>query len=217
MMRRFIVGFLIIVVGAVIAFGIWRLMFEKAMLNRIIDRLTQETRRAQILVTGVQYDEATKVNFTTIKFVEYDSFNRPLDPMYFTFRGSVLQIQSLVVRFDDQWVKWGDRLRGKSVALFLKAFALDGTNTQEFIISAVKEVPRGYKVSKNISNYERRFWERFWNLALHEKDRKALGIKNVQIEAPGTIFVPGYLYTLMIEHDGGLRIDTEELPAVFKK
>ncbi len=34
-------------------------------------------------------------------------------------------------------------------------------------------------------------------------------IKNAQIEAPGTMFVPGNLYTIKIEHDGGLRIEED--------
>jgi hypothetical protein len=36
-----------------------------------------------------------------------------------------------------------------------------------------------------------------------------MGIKNAQIEAPGTKFVPGLIYTIKIEHDGGLRIDAD--------
>ena len=43
-----------------------------------------------------------------------------------------------------------------------------------------------------------------------------LGIKNAQIEAPGTKFLPGYLYTLKIEHDGGLRIDTSTIPPIMR-
>ena len=45
---------------------------------------------------------------------------------------------------------------------------------------------------------------------------RKLGIKNAQIEAPGTKFMPGILYTLKIEHDGGIRIDTLEIPAILK-
>ena len=42
------------------------------------------------------------------------------------------------------------------------------------------------------------------------------GVKNVQIEAPGTMFIPGYLYTIRIEHSGGLRIDINPLPEILK-
>ena len=43
-----------------------------------------------------------------------------------------------------------------------------------------------------------------------------MGIKNAQIEAPGTRFVPGMLYTVKIEHDGGMRIDAQTLPLILK-
>ena len=33
--------------------------------------------------------------------------------------------------------------------------------------------------------------------------------------APGTKFVPGKLYTIKIEHDGGLRIDVSPLPEIL--
>ena len=37
-----------------------------------------------------------------------------------------------------------------------------------------------------------------------------------QIEAPGTMFVPGTLYTLKIEHDGGIRIDATPLSPILR-
>ena len=41
-------------------------------------------------------------------------------------------------------------------------------------------------------------------------------IKNTQIEAPGTMFIPGMLYTIKIEHDGGMRIDATKIPDILK-
>ncbi len=42
-----------------------------------------------------------------------------------------------------------------------------------------------------------------------------MGVKNAQIEAPGTKFIPGALYTIKIEHDGGIRIDVQALSAIL--
>jgi hypothetical protein len=41
-------------------------------------------------------------------------------------------------------------------------------------------------------------------------------VKNAQIEAPGSIFVPGTIYTIKIEYDGGLRIDAKPIPEILK-
>jgi len=58
--------------------------------------------------------------------------------------------------------------------------------------------------------------DEFWEYALDSEKSITKGIKNAQIEAPGTKFVPGILYTLKIEHDGGIRIDTAEIPSILK-
>src|SRR5580698_9390349 len=110
---------------------LWRFNQEHVY-EQMLSRLQAESRAAQVLVTAVNYDEATHRNMTTIKFVEEDSAGLPMPPKYFTFSGNLIQFQSLVVRFEDKFVAAGDRFKGRSVYLFWKAFMLDGANTQEF-------------------------------------------------------------------------------------
>ncbi|MBU4332917.1 MAG: hypothetical protein KKD07_00575, partial [Candidatus Omnitrophica bacterium] len=62
---------------------------------------------------------------------------------------------------------------------------------------------------------EAEIWREFWDYALNSKKAISKGIKNAQIEAPGTKFVKGIIYTLKIEHDGGIRIDAQEIPKVL--
>lgn len=187
-----------------------------SVLKKIVTRLSADTRVAEILVTKSELDENTRAIRTTIKFLEYGSDGRPVKPKYFTFQGNLIQFQSLVIRFDDKWVFGGDKLRGKSAYLFLKAFVLDGKKTQEFEITPVESVPEGYKIPGEKSSFEGKLWQKFWNYALDPKDRAQVGIKNAQIEAPGSLFLPGTIYTLKIENDGGLRIDTRPVPEILK-
>ncbi len=77
-------------------------------------------------------------------------------------------------------------------------------------------VPEGYRVGDPPNYFEREIWERFWIYALDPVERKRLGIKNAQVEAPGQVFVPGTIYTLILEHDGGVRIDTRPIPEILK-
>ena len=93
---------------------------------------------------------------------------------------------------------------------------LDGSNTQEYEITKMKNVPRGYQVGEITNSFERKLWEKFWDYALNASEAEKMGIKNAQIEAPGTMFIPGTLYTVKIEHDGGMRIDAQQLPAILK-
>ncbi len=195
-----------------------RWLGEARMLRQIIERLSADSRVAEVLVTKSELDETTKKIRTTIKFLEYDAKGRPLEPKYFTFFGNIIQFQSLVIRFNDKFVRAGDKLRGKSAYLFMKAFVLDGANTQEFDVTRFNEVPRGYRVSPEgrVSKFEAGLWRQFWRYAVDAKTRELAGIKSAQIEAPGSLFLPGTIYTLKIEHAGGLRIDTAPIPEILK-
>lgn len=193
-----------------------KFVYEKKMLQEVIKRLQADSRIAEVIVSDIGYDALTQKPTTTIKFLEFDSLGQPLPPKYFTFTGNLIQFQSLVVRFDDALVASGDSLRGKSVYLFWKAFVLDGKNTQEHIITPLDEIPQGYKLEGASSAFERRLWSEFWDYALYSKAATAQRIKNAQVEAPGKRFIPGILYTLRIEHDGGIRIDTADIPEILK-
>ncbi|MCB9757238.1 MAG: hypothetical protein H6753_02295 [Candidatus Omnitrophica bacterium] len=189
---------------------------EKRVLEEMVMRLSADSRIAQVIVSDVQFNPITNKHMTTIKFLEYDSQRHPLEPKYFTFSGNMIQFQSLVVRFDDLQIKKADALRGKSVYLFWKAFILDGTNTQEYVISPIAQIPQGYKAPGEHSRFENEIWQEFWTIALDPKKASQRGIKNAQIEAPGTKFIPGLVYTIKIEHDGGMRIDASEIPEILK-
>jgi len=207
-----ILGVAVVLAGV----GVSQWIQKERMLRKVIERLHAETRRADVLVTKSEFDEATKKIRTTIKFLEYDAQGRPLEAKYFSFEGNIIQFQSLVIRFNDKLVEAGDRLRGKSAAFFMKAFVLDGAKTQEFDITKANEIPGGYRVSEKPDEFETKLWREFWNYALDPKKRERAGIKNAQIEAPGSMFLPGTIYTLKIEHDGGLRIDASPVPEILK-
>ena len=200
--------------------------------RKIIQNLKAESRLAEVLVVESSLDEFARTYTTTIKFLEYDVKGDPLVPKYFTFNGNLIQFQTLVVRFDDKYIEQGHRMKGKSISLFMKAFVLDGQKTQEFVITPVYEippgarpagsatpesaVPQGYRVGNPPNYFEREIWAKFWRYALDPERRRNVGIKNAQVEAPGQVFVPGTIYTLMLEHDGGIRIDTRPIPEILK-
>ena len=209
----------IVILGAILLFGIFYItksFKENQLLRKIIERLTAESRVAEILVTDVKSDSKTKKTYTTIKFLEYDTNLKSLEPKYFTFSGNTIQFQSMVMRFDDFYVKKGHPLKGKSAYLFMKAFMLTDKGAEVFEINKVNEIPFGYEVEGVKNNFERKLWQKFWQYALEPQKAKRVGIKNAQIEAPGTKFIPGMVYTIKIEHDGGLRIDSKPISPILK-
>jgi len=226
-MKKKITHFIIIVSLGLIAYGLghagytgykkfYRYRQENIVLKKIINRLEADSRAAEILVTEVKEDSKTGQKKTTIKFLEYGARGKPVAPKYFTFSGNIIQFQSLVIRFEDMYVRDKDQFRGKSVFIFWKAFYLNGEDTEEFEINRMYEIPLGYKLPDGESMIEKSLWEKFWKFALNQKAAKERGIKNVQIEAPGSLFLPGYLYTLKIEHDGGLRIDSRPFSNILR-
>ncbi len=196
--------------------GGFKFFQEYMIFRKIIQNLKAESRIAEVLVTDSSVDEYTRQYTTTIKFLEYGVKGQPLKPKYFTFKGNQIQFQTLVVRFDDKYIEEGHRLKGKSIYLFMKAFVLDGKNTQEFVITPRDIVPDGYRIDDAPNRFEKEIWRRFWKYALDPNERDRVGIKNAQLEAPGAVFVPGTIYTLMIEHHGGIRIDTRPIPQILK-
>ena len=194
---------------------------EFLIFKKIIHNLKAESRIAEVLVVESSLDEFTRKYTTTIKFLEYDVHGKPLKPKYFTFKGNLIQFQTLVVRFDDRYIEQGHRMKGKSVYLFLKAFVLDGKDTEEFIITPTEKVtagpdvekmpfwvkiryrltpsafkpsaapahvvPDGYRVGDPPNYFEKEIWSKFWQVALDPDQRKKIGIKNAQVEAPGAV------------------------------
>ena len=210
---RFLIAAVIILLSL---FFVNKYLGETRTLKEIIKRLNADSRIAEVLVASVAADGSSDRNATTIKFLEYDAKGNPLPPKYFTFLGNIIQFQSMVIRFDDRYVQSGHDLKGKSVYIFMKAFCLDGKNTQIFDINNMNEIPTGYEVKGENRNFQKALWRRFWQYALKPQQAGRIGIKNAQIEAPGTKFLPGTLYTIKIEHDGGMRIDAKPLPDILK-
>ena len=214
--------FNLLIVGIILGAGFifyefyYKNVLENKVLKAMVQRLQADSRIAEAVVVDVVFNSLTNQHMTTIKFLEFDVTGKSLEPRYFTFAGNIIQFQSLVVRFDDKFVRNADALKGKSVYLFWKAFVLDGERTQEYPITNVNEVPRGYKIEGPRNSFETEIWRNFWQYALDPEQARMKGIKSAQIEAPGTQFVPELIYTLRIEHDGGIRIDTTRIPEVLK-
>jgi hypothetical protein len=208
--KNFVILIVIVAVAA-IGWDLYRKYNQNTILRQVIARLTAETPTAEVIVSDVNN------GLTTIKFVEYDGDLKPLSPRYFTFKNNLIQFQSLVIRFEDNFVKYGDKLRGKSAFVFWKVFALGDSNTAEiFEINKLGDIPNGYQIGATKTDFEQQLWRDFWDYALEQDKAKSMGIKNAQVEAPGTKFVPGKLYTIKIEHDGGLRIDAAPINEILR-
>lgn len=216
--RRLLLLIFVTALG-VIGYSYYERQREVEALRQIVSRLTAEERVAEVWVKEYVKDDRGKPIKITIKILEKRDNGNPLNPIYCTFSLSdIIHFEALVIRLNDEIVMNG---KGKSIYLFRRAFALDdsGNTYEKCDINRPMEVPEGYKIentSGEISVIERKYWRKFWEYALDNKKRDAAGVKNAQIEAPATRFVPNTIYRIILEHDGGLRIEATPIPDILK-
>ncbi len=211
----------LILLGIVGAGGWWFFQYQREteVLRQIITRLTAEERIADVWVDDYVVGNEGKPKKIRLKVLEYSSDGKPLAPVYCDFSlNDVIHFEALVIRLNDDLITEG---KGKSVYLFRRAFALDekGNTYESCDLNSPMEVPGGYRLGlteRKLSKIEKDYWRSFWSFALDEKRRRDAGIKTAQIEAPATRFIPDKIYRLILEHDGGMRIQVSKVPEILK-
>lgn len=187
---------------------------EKKTLELVVDRLGAERRVAEILVTGQRIDNGVKE--TTLLFVEYARDGSALPPRQFTVRGDNVHIDGKVIRFDRHFVKEGDPLRGKSIALFTKIYGDAQTPESATPIDTPGQIPDQYRgADPKVTAFEQTLWQNFWKLAEDETFRNTHGVRLAWGEGAWGPFQPDRLYTATLEADGGLTITSQPLKPIY--
>ena len=73
-------------------------------------------------------------------------------------------------------------------------------------------VPAGYAGSERPLDFEKKLWERFWDLCTDPALAAEYGVRVAQGEAVYKPMKPGVLYELTVDADGGLNLVTRPLP-----
>jgi len=206
-----------------------KLKQQKQTLQKMIDRLSNTTRLAQIVVT------AQSPNTTTLLIAEVNDNNdnspdknKILSQRSVTIPGHIAFFDGLVVKFDRNSVAQGDPFRGKSIALLRRIYSEKQAPQDGFILDKTGDIPTPYQLddnkiptpeSKNNNtktntprSFEKRIWSRFWAIANDPELAKQLGVRVAQGEAVYKPMKPGILYELTIDAAGGLNLETKPLP-----
>ncbi len=187
---------------------------EIRRLKEVVARLEAERRVAEVLVVG-QSRARDGVLRTRFRFAE-SAPGRPQAAREFEIDGDVAYFDALVVKFDREYLKAGDALRGRSVYVFRRVFGEYQEPSKGYPLDPFDKsgVPAAYRLGDVPSEFEREVWRGFWSLALDPGRAKALGIRVLQGEAVYARLAPGRLYRLTIEDAGGLNITAEDVPAL---
>lgn len=193
-----------------------QLQEEKKVLQQIVQRLGEERRIAEMLVTDQKTIDG--VLNTTVLFVEYAKDGTALPPKSFTLKGEKIHIDALVIKFDGQYVQQNDPLRGQSIALFTKIYGDQQTPAQGFDIDSPGRIPEIYRgADPKVSAFEQKLWQDFWRLAEDKQYRQEMGVRVADGQGTWGPLEPDKLYTLSIESNGGINKTSEPLRGIYRE
>ena len=166
--------------------------------------------RIEVLDQGPSDDDPELVQ-TRVRFVELDVEGQPLsEPIEATIDGTTLYVESLVVKFGDQYVESGDALRGTSVCLFRRLFGEAESPSAGVDIDPAGLQPLAYTGVEGPSALHRELWSRFWEYANDPELARERGVKAIHGEAPFIETRLGKSYRVELRSSGGLTIQAEE-------
>ncbi len=169
-------------------------------------------RVARIEVVGQQPspDDPTKV-VTTVRFLEYDRTGERTGPeQEIEIEGRRLYLETLVIKFDDQYVEAGEFLRGTSLCLFNRVFSESVAPENGVEIDQPGTHPTPYFEGDAADElYHAELWGQFWEYANDPEAAAAKGVRAIHGEAPFMEVRPGKSYRVELRSSGGLSIQPE--------
>ncbi|MBC8106494.1 MAG: hypothetical protein H7Z14_07890 [Anaerolineae bacterium] len=193
-----------------------RLEQKTQMLEQVVQRLGDEKRVAELLVT--EQSDSSGTLQTTLLFVEYTRGGESLPPKVFTIEGKLAHVDAMVIKFDQHFVAEGDALRGHSIALFTKIYGDKQSPASAVNIDEPGKVPDIYNdADPKLAAFEQSLWNDFWRLAADEDFRKERGVRVAMGQGVWGMFEKDKLYRVTLEADGGLNLTAEPLRGIYRE
>jgi hypothetical protein len=184
--------------------------------EQAIQRLETHYRKARIVVT----DQSTVDGqpHTTLLFVEYRADGTELPAKQFTIVGNEAHFDAEVIKFNDEYVKAGDPLRGHSIMLFTRVYGAHQAPAEGFAIDEPGHIPQIYRgADPRVSDFEQKLWAEFWNLYNDQAARQTLGISGLHGEGLFGRFDKNHVYTITVRADGGGDIEEAPMDQLYQK
>ena len=192
---------------------------EVAQLGREVQALEASLRllkvdhrlaRIEVLAQGPREAGSEQVR-TRLRFTELDGEGQPLGPgLEAEIDGRLLYIETLVIKFGDQFVEGGDSLRGTSICLFRRLFGENQPPTGGTPIDTAGTHPTVYGGDDPPDPFYRELWSRFWDYANDPELAQQKGVRALHGEAPFIELREGRKYRVELRASGGLTIRAED-------
>jgi hypothetical protein len=170
-------------------------------------RLLRHTeRRARIVVLDQGRGDDGQV-VTRIRFSELSPEGEPVgEPREFTVTGDEVYVDTLVIKFEDEFVTGGDALKGRSLLLFRRIFGDRHRPVDAHVLDREGQMPQAYASEKAPSAFERELWAQFWTLANDPAEAKRRGVRALHGEAVSTKLRKAGVYAVTFRSTGELTI-----------
>lgn len=169
--------------------------------------LKVDHRIAELRVLDQQENPETGRVLSTVEFVEVNDEGAPInDPRRFTIEGDLVYVEANVVQFQDKFVEQADPDRATSLCLFQRMYGEYQEPHEGFALDEVGSRPTAYARGGEMSDFEKKIWQDFWEIANNPELAATRGVRAVQKEAPAMKVRPGNTYRVMLRASGGLTI-----------
>lgn len=185
---------------------------EITKLDTSLRLLKVDQRVARLAVLDQTTDAAGQL-YSLIEFQDLDEEGEPLaEPKQFKIKGDVVYIDTWVVKFEDKYVEQADLERGTSLVLFRRLFGEFQEPQQGYLLDQAGQRPTAYARGSALSEFEKRIWDDFWNVANDESKQNELGIRAAHGEAPSYKIEKGATYLIRKRASAGLDFDRVPTP-----
>lgn len=165
--------------------------------------------RIEVLAQGATEQEPERVT-TRLRFTEIGRDGEPIGAgRELNVEGKTVYVETLVVKFGDEYVERGDSLRGTSICLFRRLFGDRERPIDGEPLDAAGLQPLAYTGEEGPDPLHRELWERFWDYANDTELARQLGVRAIHGEAPFIETRPGKTYRVELRASGGLTIQTD--------
>jgi len=179
-------------------------------LNARLTLLKVDHRLARLTAVDQGADDKGET-YTVVEFVELNDEGQPIgSERQFRIRGDVVYIDNWIVKFDDKYVEEADIDRSTSLVLFRRIFGEMQQPIDGFPLDEAGERPLAYARGGQETEFERKIWGDFWNIANDEAKAKELGIRAAHGQAVSMKLQKDKSYRVQLRASDGLSIVPED-------
>jgi hypothetical protein len=151
------------------------------------------------------------LTLTTVRFIEFDGSGNPVGPeQEITIEGRFLYLETLVIKFEDDFVEAGEYLRGTSLCLFKRIYSERVAPVDGVEIDQPGTHPGPYRNGDGAEAvFQAELWSKFWDYANDPEMAAAKGVRAIHGEAPFMEMREGKSYKVELRSSGGLSIRAE--------